>query len=155
MAMSMIDARYVFVAATPRSGPASSATAAVTPLLVPGRPTAVSGVPGDTTVAVTWTAPDDPGSSPIDGYTATSSPGGLTCSPNPGDLFCTVGGLTDAVQYTFTVTATNELGTGLPSDPSPAVTPRTHPDAPVGVGAVASNGSASSPPTMSSPRRET
>ena len=114
----------------------------MTPLLVPGRPTAVSGVPGDTTVAVTWTAPDDPGSSPIDGYTATSSPGGLTCSPNPGDLFCTVGGLTDAVQYTFTVTATNELGTGLPSDPSPAVTPRTHPDAPVGVGAVASNGSA-------------
>ena len=124
------------------TGPASSATAAVTPLLVPGRPTAVSGVPGDTTVAVTWTAPDDPGSSPIDGYTATSSPGGLTCSPNPGDLFCTVGGLTDAVQYTFTVTATNELGTGLPSDPSHAVTPRTHPDAPVGVGAVASNGSA-------------
>ena len=32
-------------------------------------------IAGDTTVAVTWTAPDDPGSSPIDGYTATSSPG--------------------------------------------------------------------------------
>ncbi len=123
------------------TGPASSASGPVTPLPVPGRPTAVSGVPGDTSVAVTWTAPGDSGSSPIDGYTVTSSPGGKTCTAGltPG---CTVSQLNDGVPYTFTVTAANSLGAGLPSAPSSAVTPRTHPNPPAGVQAVASNGSA-------------
>ena len=123
------------------TGPASSATDPVTPLPVPGRPTAVSGVPGDTTAAVTWTAPGDAGSSPIDGYTVTSSPGGRTCTTGLA-IGCTVSQLTNGVPYTFTVSATNDLGAGLPSAPSSAVTPRTHPNAPVGVEALASNGSA-------------
>lgn len=124
------------------TGPASSATAAVTPLPVPGRPTGVSGVPGDTTVVVSWAAPADQGSSSVSAYTVTSSPGNFSCSPNPGNLFCTVGGLADGVPYAFTVTATNDLGTGLPSDPSPPITPRTRPDAPVDVVALGSNRSA-------------
>jgi fibronectin type 3 domain-containing protein len=133
------------------TGPASGATAAVAPLAVPGRPTDVSGVPDDTAVGVTWAAPDDPGSSQIDGYTVTSSPGGFQCSPDSGDLSCTVDGLTNGLSYTFTVTAANDLGAGLPSDPSAAITPRTHPDPPVGASALASNGSAivswSAPPS--------
>jgi hypothetical protein len=123
------------------TGPASSASNSVTPLPVPGRPTAVSGSAGDTTVAVTWTAPADPGSSSISGYTATSSPGGKTCS-TAGTIGCTVTQLTNGVAYTFTVIATNSLGMGLPSVASSAVTPRTRPDAPVSVVALASNGSA-------------
>jgi hypothetical protein len=123
------------------TGPASSASNSVTPIPVPGRPTSVSGVPDNTTVAVTWTAPADHGSSSITGYTVTSSPGGKTCITG-GTIGCTVTGLTNGVAYTFTVTATNSLGTGLPSDPSSAVTPRTRPDAPVGVTAFASDRSA-------------
>ena len=72
------------------TGLASGATAAVAPLAVPGRPTDVSGVPDDMAVEVTWAAPDDPGSSQIDGYAVTSSPGGFQCSPDSGHLSCTV-----------------------------------------------------------------
>lgn len=120
------------------TGPASAASNSVTPLPVPGRPTSVSGVPGSTTVAVTWTAPAQQGSSSITGYTVTSSPGGRTCPGTSGAIGCTVTGLINGTAYTFTVTATNDLGTGLPSDPSVAVTPRTRPDAPVGAAALAS-----------------
>ena len=122
------------------TGPASDASNSVTPLPVPGRPTAVSGVPDNTTVAVTWTAPADQGSSAIIGYTVTSSPEGKTCTTG-GSVGCTVTGLSNGVAYTFTVTATNSLGTGLASVASAPVTPRTHPDAPVGVAALASDGS--------------
>jgi fibronectin type 3 domain-containing protein len=124
------------------TGPASSASNSVTPLPVPGRPTSVSGTPGNATVAVTWTAPADAGSSSITGYTVTSSPGGKTCPGTDGTIGCTVSGLTNGAPYTFTVTATSSTGTGLPSDPSSAVTPRTRPDAPFGVKGLASNGSA-------------
>lgn len=123
------------------TGLASTASNTVTPLAVPGRPTAVSGVPGDTTVAVTWTAPADHGSSSISAYNVTASPGGRTCA-TAGSIGCPVTGLTNGVAYTFTVTATNTLGMGLSSLPSSAVTPRTRPDAPVNATALASNGSA-------------
>jgi len=124
------------------TGPSSAPSNSVTPLPVPGRPTSVAGAPGDSTVAVTWTAPVQEGSSSIVGYTVTASPGGGTCPGTTGAIGCTVTGLTNGTPYTFTVTATNSLGTGLPSDPSPAATPRTRPDAPVAAAAVASNGSA-------------
>ena len=131
----------VTAANTVGPGPASSASNSVTPRPVPGRPTGVSGTPHDKTVDVTWVAPADDGSSSIVGYTATSSPGGKSCTTG-GSIGCTVTGLTNGVVYTFTVTATNSLGTGLPSVASAAVTPRTRPDAPVNVTAVASNASA-------------
>ena len=123
------------------TGPASGASNSVTPLPVPGRPTAVAGVPGNATVAVTWTAPADPGSSPVDGYVVTSSPLGRTCTTS-GTIGCTVTGLANGTSYTFTVAASNSLGSGLTSASSAAVTPRTHPDAPINVSALASNGSA-------------
>lgn len=120
------------------TGPASIASDPVTPLPVPGRPTDVSGVADDAAVAVTWTAPDDPGSDPIDGYTVTSSPDGRTCGG--ATIGCTVTGLTNGVVYTFTVVATSPRGEGLPSEPSSPVTPRTRPDPPANVVALASNG---------------
>jgi len=70
---------------------------------------------GQATVA--WTAPAYNGSSPITSYTVTASAGGATCSTS-GATTCVVIGLHAGLSYTFTVTATNALGTSAPSDPS-------------------------------------
>jgi hypothetical protein len=62
------------------------------------------------------------GGSPITGYTVTASPGGATCS-TAGTRSCTVTGLLNGTAYTFTVRATNSVGTGPASAPSAPVTP--------------------------------
>ena len=90
--------------------------------LVPTAPSSVSGVAGSSDVAVSWSAPASTGGSPITGYTVTARPGGATCT-TPGGLSCTVPGLTNGTPYTFTVTATNAVGTGAASAASAAVTP--------------------------------
>jgi len=88
----------------------------------PNPPTSVSATAGDTTAAVSWSAPANDGGSPITGYTATSVPDGLACT-TPDVSGCTVNGLTNGTQYTFTVTATNGVGTSAPSATSNAVVP--------------------------------
>ncbi len=88
---------------------------------VPGAPTGVTATSGPASALVAWTAPVSDGGSVITGYTATSSPGGLTCTTS--GLSCMVSGLTSGTAYTFTVTATNAAGTGPASAPSAAVTP--------------------------------
>ncbi len=98
---------------------------------VPGAPTIGTATAGNTQASITFTAPGSDGGSSITGYTATSSPGGLTgtCAASP----CTVTGLTNGTAYTFTVTATNAVGTGTASAASNSVTPSTVPGAPTGV----------------------
>jgi alpha-tubulin suppressor-like RCC1 family protein len=129
---------YTFtVTATNRvgTGPSSAASPPITIPNTPGAPSAVTATPGDSSASVDWSAPSD-GGSPITSYTVTAAPGGQTCTWTSGPLTCTVSGLTNGDSYTFTVTATNGVGTGPSSSPSSPVTPATVPDAPQGVSAV-------------------
>ncbi|MFN8079040.1 MAG: fibronectin type III domain-containing protein [Kineosporiaceae bacterium] len=89
--------------------------------ITPAAPTSATASGGNTQATVSWTAPWNGGSA-VTGYTVTSSPGAKTCTTT-GATSCTVTGLTNGTSYTFTVTATNAIGTGAASAASNAVTP--------------------------------
>jgi len=79
---------------------------------------------GNAQASVLFTAPASNGGSPITSYTATSNPGNITGTvTQAGSGTITVAGLTNGTAYTFTVTATNAIGTSAPSAPSNSVTP--------------------------------
>src|SRR5918912_1590914 len=74
-----------------------------------------------------WTSPSD-GVSSIASYTVTPYAGSTAGTPttvtgNPPATSTTVGGLTNGTAYTFTVSATNAVGTGPASSASNSVTP--------------------------------
>ena len=90
--------------------------------LAPGAPTSVTATSSSATAAsVSFTAPANSGTSAITSYTVTSSPGNITGSAATSPV--TVSGLTTGTAYTFTVTATNNQGTGPASAASNSVTP--------------------------------
>jgi hypothetical protein len=114
-------------------------------LTVPSKPTSLVAGSGNSAVGLTWTAPGDGGG--ITAYTVTETEYGLgvvTCHMS-GATSCTVSGLTNATEYTFTVHATNSVGPGPESDPSNKVTPHapTVPSKPTGATAAPGAGSAS------------
>ena len=122
------------------TGPESAKSNPVTPAAVPGQPTGVKATAGNAQAKVSFTAPASNGGSAITSYTVTASPENITKDGKASPI--TITGLTNGTAYTFTVTATNKIGTGLPSDPSAPVKPVTVPDAPTGVAAVAGNAKA-------------
>ncbi|MEI6423054.1 MAG: fibronectin type III domain-containing protein, partial [Lentisphaerota bacterium] len=88
----------------------------VTPATLPGAPVINGTEDGNTQVTVLFTAPTIDGGNPITKYTVTSSPGGKTATAASSPI--TVTGLTNGTAYTFTVKATNDVGTGFASAPS-------------------------------------
>jgi hypothetical protein len=96
-----------------------------TPPTVPGQPTNVSAAAGNGSATVSWTAPSN-GGSVITGYTVTPYIG-TTAQPTTvvsgSATSATVNGLTNGTSYTFTVTATNAVGSGQASTASNSVTP--------------------------------
>jgi uncharacterized repeat protein (TIGR03803 family) len=121
------------------TGPPSSPSSSVTPATVPGPPRDVSATPGNSQATVAFTPPASNGGSPITLYTVTSNPDGVTVTGVGSPM--TVSGLANGNAYTFTVTATNAVGTGPPSSSSNSVTPAapTVPGAPTGTTATAGN----------------
>ncbi|MDI9239079.1 autotransporter domain-containing protein [Lysobacter sp. LF1] len=89
----------------------------------PDAPTIGAATPNNGQVSVAFTAPVNNGGSAITVYTVTSSPGGLTASGASSPIVVT--GLTNGQSYTFTVTATNAIGTSVASSATAAVTPKT------------------------------
>ncbi|WP_370677749.1 Ig-like domain repeat protein [Pleomorphomonas sp. PLEO] len=87
----------------------------------PDAPTIGTATAGTGSASVTFTAPSSDGGSAITGYTVTSSPGGKTATGTASPI--TVTGLTNGTSYTFSVSATNEVGTSNASADSNAVTP--------------------------------
>ena len=111
------------------TGPASAASNQVTPTAptVPAAPTNVTATAGNQSATVNWTAPAN-GGSPITGYTVTPYLAGVAQAPtqvagSPPATAATITGLTNGSSYTFTVSASNTVGTGPASTPSQAITP--------------------------------
>ncbi|HAM01569.1 MAG TPA: hypothetical protein DCQ30_04990 [Acidimicrobiaceae bacterium] len=107
------------------TGPASAPSSPVVPSTVPGAPSGVSAQAGNAQATVSFTAPNNGGST-ITSYAVTADD---TTGSNGGQVAygasspVTVSGLTNGDSYTFTVTATNADGTGPSSSPSNTVTP--------------------------------
>ena len=115
------------VSVTPQAGP---------PLAALG----VSAFTIGTTATVSWLPVNS--STPITGYTVTSSPGGFTCSVTAVEgvvpTICVVTGLTSGQTYTFSVVATNTVGDSTPAM-APTVTPVDTPSAPTNVSTISTS----------------
>ena len=132
---------------------------------VPAAPFGVTAVPNTTPLAspgsatVTFAPPSFDGGAAITSYTVTATDetahvrGGQTSYGSSSPL--TIAGLTHGDRYLFTVTATNVIGTGPPSQPSQPVTIPGIPGEPTITGKTSGNGqvtvSFSTPPDGGSP----
>ena len=112
----------------------------VVAMVAPDAPTGVTATAIDSTSAtISWTAPVGNGGSAINGYTARSN-ATQTCTTTSATS-CVMTGLVTGTAYTFTVEATNGIGTGAASTASapltlsaptpPSVAPVSPPAAPV------------------------
>ena len=94
-------------------------------LSAPAAPTGVTATPGNASANVSWTASSN-GGRPITSYTVTPYVGSTAQTPTTvaGNATSTpISELTNGTTYTFTVTATNSVGTSPPSAASNPVTP--------------------------------
>jgi hypothetical protein len=95
---------------------------------VPDAPTAVAVEPGPGLVTVSWSAPAWDGGSAVTTYTVSILPAGappqvVILAGWPAAESAIVGGLANGTTYTFYVSASNRVGTGPQSPPSPGVAP--------------------------------
>jgi predicted phage tail protein len=94
--------------------------------VVPDAPTIGTVTPGNGEVTLSWTAPASDGGAAIIGYVVTPRIAGTPQAPvtftSPATTQ-TITGLTNGTTYTFTVAATNLVGTGPDSTASGPVTP--------------------------------
>ena len=121
-------------------------------VLAPGSPSGLTVTGSTGTASLTWSALVQNGI-PVSGYTVRVWTSGVAPSiagqVGPDSLSFVIGGLTDGVQYWFTVSAFNQAGEG-PAGPSVKCTIGSAPGAPAAVAVSVGNGSISvswTPPT--------
>ncbi len=119
-------------------GDASSPAVSVTPATVPGAPTGVSAVAGDSVAVVSFSPPASDGGAAITSYLATCGAQFASGASSP----LAVPGLANGSPITCIVRALNSAGLGPASAPSNSVTPLGPPGAPTAVVAVAGNAQA-------------
>jgi hypothetical protein len=105
-------------------GPYSTAVTSV-PVTVPSAPQSVSATAGIREATVSWSVPSSNGGSAIQSYRITGGPVTVVASTSPA----TVTGLQNNTSYTFSVAATNAVGTGATASAS-SVTTKAVPSAP-------------------------
>lgn len=117
---------YFVVSSTNADGESPySAEVSAMPQTVPDAPGNVSARAGNGQAAVSFTAPDDDGGTPVTGYVVVSNPGNIKASGTGTTIV--VKGLQNGTAYTFTVQAENAAGISQPSAASDAVTPHRSP----------------------------
>lgn len=107
---------------------------------------------GTTTATVAFGVPSSDGGYPITQYTVTSLPGSVTATGTSSPINVT--GLASGTAYTFTVTATNQVGTSSPSQASNSInTDFVNPNAPTEptIGTATATGSTSASLTFTAP----
>ena len=104
-----------------------SASSNVVPLgaAIPGAPTGVTAVAGDTQAYVSWTAPVNSNGAIVTSYTVTALVNGISSgisstitAPASSSVNTIVSGLTNGTAYSFSVHATSPAGNGQESLPS-------------------------------------
>jgi hypothetical protein len=123
---------YLTVSCTKHNDPVPTVTETKK---VPAPPTIGTASASDASASVNFTNPSSDGGSAITGYTVTSNPGNLTATGTSNPIV--ISNLINGTSYTFTVKATNAIGSSIPSAPSNAVTPASP-----GMIALYANGSA-------------
>jgi hypothetical protein len=95
----------------------------------PDAPIIGTAIAGNAIAKIAFTAPTNDGGSAITAYTATSTPEDIVgvLQEIENDTIV-VTGLTNGTEYTFTITATNAIGTSEPSAVSNVITPVKAPD---------------------------
>ena len=136
------------------NGSASVASAASNSITtVPVAPSAplnlVASSSASGTASIAFDVPASNGGAAITNYVVTSNPAGGTGSGNASPI--AVSGLTDGIEYTFTLVATNSAGDSPASAASNAVTPVGAPQAPTNVVATYTAGYTSATITFTAP----
>jgi hypothetical protein len=128
----------------------SDPSSPVTPATFPGRATNVVAAAGGGSASVSWLAPSSDGGAQILSYTVTAFPGGLTRTVSGGTT-ASFSSLANGTTYTFTVAATNRVGTGQASDPSGPVAPQADAPPPSTATGTASSSSSTTVSTAPTP----
>ena len=89
--------------------------------VVPKTPTIGTATSSGAQATVSWTEPLNNGGSPITSYTVSSSPGGVTSTTENGSTTSIIVSGLSGGTYTFSVVATNEVGSSLSSAQSNSI----------------------------------